>query len=271
MDRARPTSIAAGGTGGHIFPGIALAREIASRRPGSARRLRRDRGEGLETRLVPGGRIPGSRPCTASGFAGKGLGARIVCARTPARSAFREARRLLRRLAPRAVAGVGGYASVPVILAARSLGDSDARSTSRTRCPGIANRFLSRLATRSAVGCEAARRAAARGVRRHRQSGAPRVLRGAAARSAREVAPACSSSAGARASAAIEPRDDRGRAAARRRRPRGPPPDGREVARDGARRRYGRLPAGWRLEAFLPRNSTRRCPGATWPSAARAR
>jgi len=144
--------IAAGGTGGHILPGIALGREVAARRP-AARVVFVGTGRGLEARLVPaaGFRLETVR---ASGFAGKGPLARIAAlVRLPL--GFREARRLLRRLSPRAVAGVGGYASVPVILAARSLSIPTLIHESNA-LPGIANRFLSRLATRTAVGLEAA-------------------------------------------------------------------------------------------------------------------
>lgn len=144
--------IAAGGTGGHIFPGIALGRELAARRP-AARVVFVGTGRGLEARLVPAAGFP-LETVRASGFAGKGPAARLAAlARLPV--GIGEARRLLRRLAPRAVAGVGGYASVPVILAARSLSIPTLIHESNA-LPGIANRFLSRVATRTAVGLAAA-------------------------------------------------------------------------------------------------------------------
>jgi UDP-N-acetylglucosamine--N-acetylmuramyl-(pentapeptide) pyrophosphoryl-undecaprenol N-acetylglucosamine transferase len=145
--------IAAGGTGGHIFPGIALAREIAARRPG-ARVVFVGTGRGMEARLIPAAGFP-LETVSASGFAGKGLRARLsALCRLPL--GILEARRLLRRLSPRAVAGVGGYVSVPVILAARSLSIPTLIHESNA-LPGIANRLLSRVATRAAVGLEAAR------------------------------------------------------------------------------------------------------------------
>ena len=98
--------IAAGGTGGHIFPGVALGREVAARRPG-ARVVFVGTGRGLEARLVPAAGFQ-LETVRASGFAGKGPVARMAAlVRLPL--GFREARRLLRRLAPRAVAGVGGW------------------------------------------------------------------------------------------------------------------------------------------------------------------
>jgi UDP-N-acetylglucosamine--N-acetylmuramyl-(pentapeptide) pyrophosphoryl-undecaprenol N-acetylglucosamine transferase len=147
--------IAAGGTGGHIFPGIALAREITRRRP-EARVVFAGTGTPMETRRLAEAGFP-LEAVRASGFAGKGPAARIASLlRLP--SGVLQARRLLRRLAPRAVAGLGGYVSVPVILAARSLSIPTLIHESNAR-PGIANRFLSRVATRTAVGIEAANRA----------------------------------------------------------------------------------------------------------------
>ena len=144
--------IAAGGTGGHIFPAIALGREIVSRRPG-ARVVMVGTAEGLEAGLF---RDAGFELATvrASGFAGKRLGGRIAAlARLPFGTL--EARRLLRRLLPRAVAGLGGYVSVPVLLAAGSLGIPTLVHESNA-LPGIANRLLARRATRVAVSLEAA-------------------------------------------------------------------------------------------------------------------
>ncbi|MGH9367990.1 MAG: UDP-N-acetylglucosamine--N-acetylmuramyl-(pentapeptide) pyrophosphoryl-undecaprenol N-acetylglucosamine transferase, partial [Thermoanaerobaculia bacterium] len=144
--------IAAGGTGGHVFPGIALAREIAARRP-AARIVFVGTGRGMEARLVPEAGFS-LETVGASGFAGKGLAARLgSLLRLPAR--ILQARRLLRRLRPRAVAGAGGYVSVPVVLAARSLSVPTLIHESNA-LPGIANRLLCRLATRTAVGLEAA-------------------------------------------------------------------------------------------------------------------
>ncbi len=140
--------IAAGKTGGHIFPGIALAREIRARRP-DAPILFIGTPEGLEHRLVPEAGFP-LESVRASGFVGKSLGARVrALVNLPL--GFFEARRILRGHRARAVAGMGGYVSVPVLAAARSLGiptvihDSDA-------LPGVSSRMLNRIATRTAVG-----------------------------------------------------------------------------------------------------------------------
>ncbi len=140
--------IVAGRTGGHIFPGIALAREIRARRP-EARVLFVGTAEGLEGRLVPEAGFP-LETVTASGFAGKGLSGKLVSlARLPA--GFLEARALLSRHRARAVAGMGGYVTVPVLAAARSLGIPTLVHESNA-LPGIATRLLNRFATRTAVG-----------------------------------------------------------------------------------------------------------------------
>ncbi|HEX9687597.1 MAG TPA: undecaprenyldiphospho-muramoylpentapeptide beta-N-acetylglucosaminyltransferase [Thermoanaerobaculia bacterium] len=144
--------IAAGGTGGHIFPGIALAREIRARRP-KAEVLFVGSGHGLERELVPqaGFRLELIR---ASGFAGKRMTAKLrSLAQLPA--GFFQARRVLSRRRPRAVAGVGGYVSVPVVAAARSLNVPTLIHESNA-FPGVANRLLNRFATRTAVGVAAA-------------------------------------------------------------------------------------------------------------------
>lgn len=144
--------IAAGGTGGHVFPGIALAREIRARRP-DAEVLFVGSRHGLESKLVPdaGFRLELVR---ASGFAGKPAAAKLsALAELPL--GFLQARRLLSERRARAVAGVGGYVTVPVVTAARSLGVPTLIHESNAY-PGVANRFLNRFATRTAVGMAAA-------------------------------------------------------------------------------------------------------------------
>ncbi len=144
--------IAAGGTGGHIFPGIALAREIRERRP-EAEVLFVGSRRGLETRLVPQAGFA-LELVRASGFAGKRPATKLL-ALTELPAGFFQARRLLSRHRARAVAGVGGYVTVPVVTAARSLGIATLIHESNAM-PGIANRLLNRFATRTAVGVAAA-------------------------------------------------------------------------------------------------------------------
>jgi UDP-N-acetylglucosamine--N-acetylmuramyl-(pentapeptide) pyrophosphoryl-undecaprenol N-acetylglucosamine transferase len=114
---------------------------------------------GLETRLVPeaGFRL---ETVPASGFAGKRLLDKAAAlAQLPA--GFLEARRILARHGARAVAGVGGYVTIPVIAAARAMGIGTVVHESNARA-GLANRLLNRIATKTAVGLEAANAGLAR-------------------------------------------------------------------------------------------------------------
>ncbi|HEX7251988.1 MAG TPA: undecaprenyldiphospho-muramoylpentapeptide beta-N-acetylglucosaminyltransferase [Thermoanaerobaculia bacterium] len=151
--------IVAGKTGGHIFPGIALGREIRARRPASAVVFVGTGGD-LESRLVPEAGFT-LETIHASGFVGKSVSQKArAIAGLPA--GFFQARRLLRKHRARAVVGMGGYVTVPVLAAARSLRlptvihDSDAQ-------PGLSTRLASRFATRTAVGVGAAGAALAQG------------------------------------------------------------------------------------------------------------
>ena len=144
--------IAAGGTGGHIFLGVALAREIRGRRP-EAEILFVGSRHGLEAKLVSDAGFP-LELVRASGFAGKIAAAKLVSlAELPI--GFLQARRLLARRRAVAVAGLGGYVSVPVVAAARSLGVPTLIHESNA-FPGVANRVLNRFTTRTAVGIASA-------------------------------------------------------------------------------------------------------------------
>ncbi|HEV2301839.1 MAG TPA: glycosyltransferase, partial [Stellaceae bacterium] len=107
--------IAAGGTGGHLFPAEALAGELIGR--GERVDLVTDaRSEAFAERL-PGVAVHRVR-------AGRLQGGPLNAARGLSELAFGTfaARRLVRRLAPRVVVGFGGYPSLPTMLAAASLG-----------------------------------------------------------------------------------------------------------------------------------------------------
>jgi len=144
--------IAAGGTGGHIIPGIALADEIRSQKAG-AEVVFVGTSQGLESKIVPAAGYA-LELVDASGFVGKSLGKQVSSlARLP--RGFLESRALLKRLKARAVVGVGGYVTVPVLMAARSLGIPTLIHESNAQ-PGAANRFLNRFATKTAVGLAAA-------------------------------------------------------------------------------------------------------------------
>jgi UDP-N-acetylglucosamine--N-acetylmuramyl-(pentapeptide) pyrophosphoryl-undecaprenol N-acetylglucosamine transferase len=108
--------LAAGGTGGHVFPAEALAAELKTR--GANVVLFTDR-RGDAVGGAPGGVLGGveTRRIRSAGVAGKGLAARIRSTLELGLGLF-QARSLLRRLTPQAVVGFGGYPSVPTMLAA---------------------------------------------------------------------------------------------------------------------------------------------------------
>jgi UDP-N-acetylglucosamine--N-acetylmuramyl-(pentapeptide) pyrophosphoryl-undecaprenol N-acetylglucosamine transferase len=144
--------IVAGKTGGHIYPGIALAREIRARRPESPIVFIGTR-DGLEGRLVPEAGFP-LETVTASGFAGVGIAARLASlAKLPV--GFFEARSIVARHRARGVVGMGGYVTVPVLAAARSLSIPTVVHDSNA-LPGIATKFANRFATKTALGLAAA-------------------------------------------------------------------------------------------------------------------
>lgn len=136
--------IAGGGTGGHLFPGVAIAGEF-ERRLGELQVVFFGARRGLETKVVPGLgydliTLP-VRGVVGHGFMG-GLG-RSVSLLWAAVEAFW----ILGRVKPDLVIGVGGYASVPAVLAAAARGLPRA-ILEQNVSPGRANRVLARFAQR---------------------------------------------------------------------------------------------------------------------------
>ena len=144
--------VSGGGTGGHVYPALALAQELVARghAPEEIRFVGAERG--IEATAVP-----------AAGFdvellPGRGL-LRSWSPRAVARNAraawdnvvaFKRALALVRRTRPAVVVGVGAYASLPALVAAAALRipmvvhEADAQ-------PGLANRIAVRLGARAAV------------------------------------------------------------------------------------------------------------------------
>jgi UDP-N-acetylglucosamine--N-acetylmuramyl-(pentapeptide) pyrophosphoryl-undecaprenol N-acetylglucosamine transferase len=146
--------IAAGGTGGHIYPGIAVAKEILRRDPRSEIRFV-GTARGLETKLVP---QAGFELLVIESAGLKSVGA-IARARGLAilPKSFSAARRLLREFRPDVVIGAGGYVSGPVLLTA-ALMNLPTLVMESNALPGWTNRVLARFVDKAAVSFEASLR-----------------------------------------------------------------------------------------------------------------
>lgn len=145
--------IAGGGTGGHLFPGIAVGREFLERYPGAT------------IIFVTGERRMESDILTESGFTQipirvrglKGMGWRKAAGSmlTLPRGLIQAFSILLKR-SPAVVLGVGGYSAGPVCLAARILGKPTAIHEQNSY-PGFTNRLLSRIVDRVFISFEESR------------------------------------------------------------------------------------------------------------------
>jgi UDP-N-acetylglucosamine--N-acetylmuramyl-(pentapeptide) pyrophosphoryl-undecaprenol N-acetylglucosamine transferase len=140
--------LAGGGTGGHVFPALAVAEELLAR---GWRVSFAGTPSGLEARLVPERGID-FHVLPARPLLGRGPVARALALATLARSAV-SAAGLVRRLGVTAVLGTGGYASAPAVVGGRLAGRPVLLLEPNARA-GVANRWLSRFATAAAVGYE---------------------------------------------------------------------------------------------------------------------
>jgi UDP-N-acetylglucosamine--N-acetylmuramyl-(pentapeptide) pyrophosphoryl-undecaprenol N-acetylglucosamine transferase len=139
--------IAGGGTGGHLYPGIAIARELLARRPdatvtfaGTAR--------GIESKVIP---HEGFQLDLLRSVGLKGLGGAAVLrglALLPV--SFGDAWRIVSRRAPHLVIGVGGYSSGPVVMVA-ALRRIPTLLAEQNAIPGFTNRMLSHVVGAAAV------------------------------------------------------------------------------------------------------------------------
>ena len=140
--------IAGGGTGGHLYPGLAVAEALAAR----GRRVEFvGTATGIEARVVPTAGftihlLPGRQ------LRGGGVGRAVLGMGSLARGVGR-ARAVLAELRPGLVVGVGGYASVATVLAAH-MRRLPTLLLEQNVIPGAANRLLGRLGSRVCVGFE---------------------------------------------------------------------------------------------------------------------
>ncbi|HEX8737557.1 MAG TPA: undecaprenyldiphospho-muramoylpentapeptide beta-N-acetylglucosaminyltransferase [Pyrinomonadaceae bacterium] len=144
--------IAAGGTGGHIYPGIAVAKEIMRRNAESSVKFV-GTARGLETKLVPDNGFE-LLTIESAGLKNVGLAGKIKGLAILPKSFF-AARRLIRDFKPDVVIGAGGYVSGPVLLMA-SLMRVPTLVMDSNALPGFTNRRLARFATKAALTFEEA-------------------------------------------------------------------------------------------------------------------
>ena len=139
--------IAGGGTGGHLYPGIAVAREVKARVP-DARIAFVGTAAGIESRVVP-----------REGFALETIRSAGLKGKSPASLArgfallpmsALDAWRVLARRRPSIVIGVGGYSSGPVVLLA-ALRGIPTMLMEQNAMPGVTNRLLARFVKAAAV------------------------------------------------------------------------------------------------------------------------
>ncbi|HMD35008.1 MAG TPA: glycosyltransferase, partial [Vicinamibacterales bacterium] len=139
--------IAGGGTGGHLYPGIAVARELLSRQP-DARISFAGTARGIEARVMPreGFELDLIR---SAGLKGKSIldrarGALLI----PIGMA--DAMRIVSTRRPDLVIGVGGYSAGPVVLVA-ALRGVPTMLLEQNAVPGLTNRLVARLVKAAAV------------------------------------------------------------------------------------------------------------------------
>jgi len=131
--------IAGGGTGGHLFPGIAVAEEFLARGPEN-QVLFVGTANGIEARAVPASGYS-LELISAAGIRGKG-GLSQIRGGLMMLKGLVQSCRILRRFKPDMVLGVGGYASLPMLLAARLL-SVPSYVHEQNAIPGKTNRLLS--------------------------------------------------------------------------------------------------------------------------------
>ena len=144
--------IAGGGTGGHLYPGIALARELLRRDP-AAQVSFVGTAQGIEARVVPREGFELDLIHVA-GLKGKSRAERAIGFGLLPIAAL-DSWRVVARRRPDVVVGVGGFASGPVLAVAALFG-YPTMLLEQNALPGITNRLLARVVKAAAVNFEAA-------------------------------------------------------------------------------------------------------------------
>ncbi len=146
--------IAGGGTGGHLFPGVAVAEEVSARNAASLVQFVGTE-KGIEARVLPklGWDL---KLIKVSGLKTVGLWGKIRgLLRIP--GAIWQSRKVIKAFKPDVVLGVGGYASGPLVLAARLMGRPTA-ILEQNSVPGMTNKILGKLVRRIFISFDESRR-----------------------------------------------------------------------------------------------------------------
>jgi UDP-N-acetylglucosamine--N-acetylmuramyl-(pentapeptide) pyrophosphoryl-undecaprenol N-acetylglucosamine transferase len=136
--------IAGGGTGGHLFPGIAIAQEFLEKNAGN-NILFVGTGKPFEISILSETGFAHKR-ITAEGFKGRGVWHQLVSISKVPKGII-ESILILKDFKPHIVIGVGGYSAGPLVMGARLLGIKIVLHEQNI-LPGITNRILSRFADR---------------------------------------------------------------------------------------------------------------------------
>jgi UDP-N-acetylglucosamine--N-acetylmuramyl-(pentapeptide) pyrophosphoryl-undecaprenol N-acetylglucosamine transferase len=145
--------IAGGGTGGHLYPGIAVARELLARRSETLVTFAGTT-QGIEAHVVPkeGFALDVIR---STGIKGKSVAGRLRGVAALPLSLL-DAWRIVSARRPHLVLGVGGYSSGPVVVVA-SLRGVPTMLLEQNAVPGLTNRMLARFVRAAAVTFESTR------------------------------------------------------------------------------------------------------------------
>jgi UDP-N-acetylglucosamine--N-acetylmuramyl-(pentapeptide) pyrophosphoryl-undecaprenol N-acetylglucosamine transferase len=145
--------IAGGGTGGHVFPALAVAQEWLQREPQGVRSVVIVGTErGMESKLVPQAGLP-LETIRVAGLKGMG-GAKLLKNAALLPAGLWDSEKIMQRHKFSAAFGVGGYAAGPMILVARLHGLPSVIFEPNVE-PGFTNRVLAGISTRVACGFEA--------------------------------------------------------------------------------------------------------------------
>lgn len=139
--------IAGGGTGGHLFPGIALAESLMGKYP-EAKIIFVGTRRGLEAKVLPktGYQL---NFISVQGFVGKSMSEKVKSLKSLLKSMF-ESKNIIESFSPDIVFGVGGYASFPIVLTA-FLKKIPTIILEQNTVPGLANKLLGKVASAVAI------------------------------------------------------------------------------------------------------------------------